>query len=749
MRPRPTDNAPQRCRRGAKRLEFCAVLLMAVMLATGSAIAKPSVFWFNDPVGPDDTVVVTGAELDQVTGATISRLPDQASAATQETPRPIGVLQPTPQSLKITIPGDFTAGIYRVTLSSADGATSLVLNVPTIYWTQGNLGDAVSPGEWVRIFGRNIVRRQDRAHLVLVPDGAGVPMTMTPSEGKMWHATFRLPRDATPGAYRMRLFNGDGGDDEGVDAGRIEVRARDLPRTESFDVRAFGAVGDGRVDSTKAITAALDAAREKGGGTVYLPRGRYLVSAPLVIPPGVSLKGERTDLVNLVWPDLPSPPDALILGTSRFSIEDMTIYASNHGHIISGGFVGNAQAPDASDITIRRVRIRASAFRGHMTPQETFQRMQILQRRYPESPDSVRLSGNRIMVSDCDVVGSGRSIYLFKASNAVISGNLLNNGRFGWYSITGSNRIIFENNVVAAIDLQGTGGGINTLSNAVSASENILLDHNTFKGIIGWDREAMTSDGPGGYYYGGALSAAPDRLSLVGAPNQPLVSSIWTGAVVMVVDGKGAGQFARVAEFEQGHATAQPTVALDRPLAVGLDATSVITINQMQQNYLIVDNLFEDAGVAAQTYGTALNHVIASNRSIRTGGFFARAVMYYHFQPGWQLQLLDNRIVEGNAYQAGPDREIASGEAVVAVQGIQPDGKPNRPPLIRAVIVRGNQLEEDAHIEIKGVSPASPGVRDIVVEANTIAATRERPVSVDRGVAGLIERRNIVTGPSR
>lgn len=44
----------------------------------------------------------------------------------------------------------------------------------------------------------------------------------------------------------------------------------------------FGAVGDGIHDDTAAIQAALNAAQQAGGGTVYLPVGTYLISAPLV-----------------------------------------------------------------------------------------------------------------------------------------------------------------------------------------------------------------------------------------------------------------------------------------------------------------------------------------------------------------------------------------------------------------------------------------------------------------------------------
>jgi hypothetical protein len=718
-------------------------LVLVQLLSVGSADAQPTVFWFNDPVGPDETVLVTGSDLDAVTAVTVSRVSFPDSKPEQGEPRSAELVQRNAQSLKFVIPKDFAPGIFRFTLVHPEGIVSARLNLPTVYWTQASLGDAVLPGGLVRVFGRNIVRRLEGAQLVLLPDGDGPPVPATVSEGSLWRGTFRVPDQLPSGAYHLRLSNGDGTKDEFVDAGSIHVSAAAPESRPSFNVREYGAIGDGTINSTRAIKTALDAAQRSGGGTVYFPRGRYLVSESLLIPPGVGIRGERTDLVNLVWPDAADPLDVLIAGTSRFSIEDLTIYASNHGHIVSGGFFRDVPVPDASDIAIRRVRIRASAFRGHMQPEETYQRMLKLDKRYPDSPDTIRLSGNRLVVSDCDVVGSGRSLYLFKASNVVVSGNTLNNGRHGWYSISGSDRVIFENNIISAADLQGTGGSINTLSADVTSSENVFFGRNTFKGMYGWDREAVTTDGSGGFYFGQAVSVASDRLSLPGAANERVVATSWVGAVVMVVDGRGAGQAARVARFDGGSAEARMSVLLDRKLAVDLDATSTVTITQMRQNYLIVDNLFEDVGVAAQAYGTALNHVIAGNVSVRTGGFFARALIYYHFQASWQVQLLDNRIVEGNVYQAGPDRTIASGEAVIAVQAVRPPGMLKLPPLVRAVIIRGNQLDEDAHIEVTGVVPTFPGVRDVVVEANFIGASRVG-LRIDRGVQWWIERRNIV-----
>lgn len=48
----------------------------------------------------------------------------------------------------------------------------------------------------------------------------------------------------------------------------------------TFDVRHFGAKGDGRSDDTLAIQATIMAARQAGGGTVYIPTGTYILGQP-------------------------------------------------------------------------------------------------------------------------------------------------------------------------------------------------------------------------------------------------------------------------------------------------------------------------------------------------------------------------------------------------------------------------------------------------------------------------------------
>jgi hypothetical protein len=57
-----------------------------------------------------------------------------------------------------------------------------------------------------------------------------------------------------------------------------------------FDIRTFGAVGDGATDSTFAIQRAIDEAGKKGG-IVFVPPGRWLCRGHIELKMGVHLKG--------------------------------------------------------------------------------------------------------------------------------------------------------------------------------------------------------------------------------------------------------------------------------------------------------------------------------------------------------------------------------------------------------------------------------------------------------------------------
>ena len=73
-----------------------------------------------------------------------------------------------------------------------------------------------------------------------------------------------------------------------------------------FNVLDFGARGDGRSDCTEVFQEALDRMKEAGGGTVFVPAGRYAFQGSLTIPVSVTLRGE--------WL-APTRDDAAVVGT--------------------------------------------------------------------------------------------------------------------------------------------------------------------------------------------------------------------------------------------------------------------------------------------------------------------------------------------------------------------------------------------------------------------------------------------------
>jgi len=88
--------------------------------------------------------------------------------------------------------------------------------------------------------------------------------------------------------------------------------------SSSWDVRDFGARGDGQSDDTAAFQRTLDAAGRAGGGTVLAPRGAYRFAGRLNVPVGVTLKGsfESVPAHNGIRDKgLPRPGD---LGTALF-----------------------------------------------------------------------------------------------------------------------------------------------------------------------------------------------------------------------------------------------------------------------------------------------------------------------------------------------------------------------------------------------------------------------------------------------
>lgn len=86
-----------------------------------------------------------------------------------------------------------------------------------------------------------------------------------------------------------------------------------------FNIRDFGAIGDGKTKDTKAIQNTIDACSEKGGGTVYCPPGTYLIGTIVLksrmtfhLDSGCLLQGstDRADYPSLLGSPQPAIDNA-------------------------------------------------------------------------------------------------------------------------------------------------------------------------------------------------------------------------------------------------------------------------------------------------------------------------------------------------------------------------------------------------------------------------------------------------------
>jgi len=714
-----------------------AVFTVSLTTLCSALWAAPTVFWHSDPIGPDESVLVIGSDLGPAPQVELIRLDDGAVETPDAEADLVGAwvrvepLQPTDGSLKLIIPADMPDGIvgYRITVGQA-AATGL-LNRPVAWWVQGDLGPAASPGGWLRLLGKNLASAGDGAvhPSVYLKGPEQLPL---PAQATCYQSRAQIPADLAPGEYEVYAHSGRGGAAGWSEPLKLTIRERPEWPTAVYSVLDYGADGSGARDSTEPIRAALKAAEAAGGGIVQLPRGRYQISGDLAIPRFTLLRGEARELTALFWPDTETPPEALVHGTNSFGLEDVTLYASRHQHVIAADL---GQAPDAGNVFVRRVRVRADAYRGHLEPADVDKRLKEALKLSTGGGDTIRMGGENIEITDCDLYGSGRALFLSRVRGGVVSGNSLYNGRWGWYCISGSDGLVFERNTVTGADLMSTGGGLNCLDGS-NCSQSVYYANNTLSLMHGWDREAMTSDAGGGAYFGAVESAEGQEVTLAGDPED---GRNWAGGGLFILDGRGRGQYRRIVSM-QGR-----DVTVESPWAVAPDATSTVSVTMLQRHYIFDHNSFSDAGVALQLYGMAVEHIADGNTSIRTGGYHNFGMRYHGIQPSWYIQWLGNEIAEGNVYRSGHDNYMLSGEAHLGIFALPP-GPDFAGTLTLGCIARRNRLLNNATLVVGGTDPYNPAyekpcVQEVIVEGNHVA-NADVGIALRRAASGVLLRAN-------
>ena len=92
---------------------------------------------------------------------------------------------------------------------------------------------------------------------------------------------------------------------------------QETPALHIFNVREFGAAGDGKTKDTAAITRAIQATNQAGGGEVVFPSGTYLTGTVEILS-NVTLNLQRSYWAAATWAITErSPPLVLTTTTVR------------------------------------------------------------------------------------------------------------------------------------------------------------------------------------------------------------------------------------------------------------------------------------------------------------------------------------------------------------------------------------------------------------------------------------------------
>ncbi len=558
----------------------------------------PIVFWASQPVAPDQTILATCAGTDLDSTAELARLPDTAPGSPlAAAPAPTGwtALTPhtaTPRSVTVTVPGSWKPGVYALRLKEA-GTTGPVhlVNRADPWFVQGDLGETATPGGSLTVAGtcleivgpgslgpRAALVRNDTVAAELVE-----PARLTTSTG--YALRYTLPAALAEGDYQLYVHNGCGGAAGWVKFTtfvRSPVDTVTIRKATAWPTNPFTVEAPTGTDDDAKFTAALDAAAAAGGGIVHVPAGTYVLTQPLLLPRFTVLKGAGRDQTLVRWDTNPRATMPKLAGLvmnrvftqdEPFGLEDIAFTITNPSYFGAVVYRGFTRTPT----TFRRLRLTAP--RLDTTLEDNM-------------PFGLHLrSTANLRVEDVEIIASKGIFGRDDVRHISITGSLVRYNNFGFKFSAMSHNLIVAGNT---IEVTGPTNGNTSLcltpfhSPTDPYCRDVLWINNTYPESAELVSNAATDtrhiyQGPVVSMTGSTMTlAAPTITTRDGKP----ATKDWAGAAAVLIAGRGAGQWRYLRSVPSAATT---VVTLDRPWDTAPDATSTVTIVELQDGGYTAD----------------------------------------------------------------------------------------------------------------------------------------------------------------
>lgn len=599
---------------------------VAVLVVVGEAV--PTVLWHSGDVKKGEHVLVAGCDWGQ-------------SPVVDVGGRRVKPDLVTPGGVFFSYPLD---GAATCQIVGSDGTPSapFVVNEPEIWFVKGDEHDFSTPGGDLRIYGRNLVPG--------VEVSLGGRRIEAKSDGYSIEA--KIPAGFPLGNHDLMVAG------KAFPIGWTVAAPRRIWKSDIFNITKYGAEANHGRECGPAVRAALKAAAANGGGTVYVPCGRFQVSGTLDIPPHVLLRGESMEKSCLYWRDTLTPPHAFIRGAHSFGIHELMVHSGKfkNGIVVTNSVCPDGNAPNfgatmaypSHDISLRRVHMR------FIVDQHQGARS-VAERALGEGIHGRALTAygvERFAMEDCSIYALKQDfVYTWGfGSKHVIRGRgvRIANCIFDqctWGTFSG------RNVEIVGCTFRGSNVGISP------DTKGLYYGHNRNETRWENDREALTHDQICNAFneqVKAKVNGTEVELIAYGTDVESAVKSgkmkfmgkagDWVGRELIVSSGRGVSQKRRIVKMhDRGRMT------INRPFAIPTDATSRFTIGALRDRLIYVDNSMEDASVAIQLYGSTWRGVVARNKSTRAGGFLATGG-FYSTTPVWFVDMNDNLIDAGMSY---------------------------------------------------------------------------------------------------